>query len=294
MAKYQVFLTCVLNMPTTASLICHLCGSSNLLHSYSESWRGTLYSGYYCSVCDLYQTLGDIASVSPEYASLSPADLTDEHINLQTSHKHSAFDQWQALMEQHGGRKLSGNLLDIGCGVGGFLDRASELGISVFGYDASDTQAFKARVRHPNVANAIDIDQYVAGLAAATQFDYVTMWDVLEHIREPALLLAGIRRHLAPGGLLFVSVPGGGAIPMKLLVASALSREPGLAPWEHVFYYTPRSLKKLLAMNELKALSVGGVVAYPRPLGVHEFVRRIFFLLLRRSNRALQVFAVAR
>ena len=281
-------------MSVNRSLRCRLCHTPDPKHSYDGTWRGVTYSGYYCDRCGIYQTLGDIPAVSPEYTSLTSADLTSDHIALQTTGKAHAFDQWYRLMSRLRGGIPSGRLLDIGCGIGGFLDHAKARGLDVYGFDASRAQTETARVRHPNVANFTDINAYVATLPKGTHFDYITMWDVLEHIREPVPLLAGIRRHLAPNGLLFVSVPGAGPIAMKLAIGRLVGRSPDLIPWEHVFYHRRRSLAALLATNGLTVIEAGGVVAYRRAIGMHEMVRRIAFVLLRNTPWAFQLYAVSK
>jgi 2-polyprenyl-3-methyl-5-hydroxy-6-metoxy-1,4-benzoquinol methylase len=281
-------------MSVDASLRCRLCQTPNPKHCYDGTWLGVTYSGYYCDRCDTYQTLGEIPAVSPEYVSLTAADLTSDHIALQTTGKAHAFDQWHRLMRRLRGGVPTGRLLDIGCGIGGFLDEAKARGLDVYGFDASPAQADNARARHPNVANLTDIDAYVATLPQGTNFDYITMWDVLEHVREPAPLLAGVRRHLAPNGLFFASVPGGGPIPMRLGVGRIVGRSPHLIPWEHVFYYSPRSLAALLRTNGLMVIDAGGVVAYRRAISMHELVRRAAFVALRNTPWAFQLYAVAK
>jgi 2-polyprenyl-3-methyl-5-hydroxy-6-metoxy-1,4-benzoquinol methylase len=144
------------------------------------------------------------------------------------------------------------------------------------------------------VANLTDIDAYVATLPAGTQFDYISMWDVLEHIREPVPLLDGIRRHLAPDGLLFAAVPGSALIPMRLGIARVVGRSPPLIPWEHVFYYSPRSLAALLRRNGFAVIDTGGVVAYRRAISTHELIRRAAFVVLRNTHWAFQLYAVSR
>src|SRR5206468_2351851 len=39
------------------------------------------------------------------------------------------------------------------------------------------------------------------------RFDVITLWQVLEHVRDPRALLASLLGHLAPGATLVVSVP---------------------------------------------------------------------------------------
>lgn len=280
-------------MSVDASLRCRMCHASDLAYCYEGTWRGVTYAGYYCNRCDLYQTLGEIPPISPEYVSLNAADLSPDHIALQTTGKAHAFNQWHRLMTRLRGGIPTGRLLDIGCGIGGFLDEAKARGLDVYGFDASRAQAESARERHPKVANLADIDAYVATLPAGTQFDYISMWDVLEHIREPASLLEGIKRHLAPNGLFFAAVPGSGLIPMRLAISRVTGRAPAFIPWEHVFYYSPRSLAALLRTNGFAVIDTGGVVAYRRAICMHELIRRTAFVMLRNTRWAFQLYAVS-
>ena len=54
------------------------------------------------------------------------------------------------------------------------------------------------------------------------------------------------------------------------------------APWEHVFYYNPKSLHVLFEKLEMKEMSVDSVLCYKRELSVKEIGRRIGFRCLRR------------
>jgi 2-polyprenyl-3-methyl-5-hydroxy-6-metoxy-1,4-benzoquinol methylase len=274
------------------TLRCQLCGSGDLESVFSESMGGKSYTSYHCRACDLFQTLGEIASVSPDYVDLTADQLDSMHVFLQTEHKKNAFAQWMALARRYGngGKRI----LDIGCGVGGFLDYAAGNGFETFGFDASAAQAENAATRHTNVRNNIDIDDYVASLGREVAFDVITMWDVFEHIRDPAKVIAGVRRHLAPGGMFFVSVPNGAPNPLKVKLAAMRGREPGLIPWEHVFYYTRNSLERVLKQNQLQVVDIGAVVPYLRPLTAHEIVRRTGFSLLSATRYAPQIFAVAK
>lgn len=281
-------------MPDTKTLACSLCGSPAVERRYEETWNGSTYVGYHCAACDLYQTLGTLDEISPEYLKLEDDDLTEAHITLQTSHKGGGFAQWAALMRKLGNGQLQGNLLDIGCGVGGFLDFATSQGLEVYGYDASPVQIEMARRRHPRVANFIDLEPYRATLDAKVQFDFVTMWDVLEHIRTPGALLAPLRAAMSPQGILFVSVPAAGPIGLKLAKAKLLKSDHGLIPYEHVFYYSRKSLRRLFEEHGYEVLDVGGVSLYPRELDVHEAVRRVATAAFKHTPLAFQIYAAVR
>jgi len=190
--------------------------------------------------------------------------------------------------------RLGAPLLDVGCGVGGFLDFAQRAAFRTYGFDASQAQALSAQTRHPDVRCATNVREYLKILDLKMRFGFVTMWDVLEHMRDPLQVLRDIRTCLEPEGLLFISVPNGAPNGLKLLVAKALRSTPGLIPWEHVFYYTRRSLRALLVRSGFEVLQIGAVVPYLRPLSAHEILRRSAHHVLGPTPLALQIFAVAR
>jgi SAM-dependent methyltransferase len=102
-------------------------------------------------------------------------------------------------------------LLDVGCGVGTFMDVARRRGLAVTGIDVADAPARFARSR--------GLDARTGPLAAQSfepgSFDVVTLWDVIEHVDDPLALLRDIRRVLRPGGTLVLETPDEGT-PLRL------------------------------------------------------------------------------
>lgn len=278
-------------------LRCKLCGDSGVRFAFAEEVGGNRYASYHCAKCDVYQTLGEVPSVSPDYVDLTEHDLVGEHVFLQRAHKRPAFEEWLAAVKRLDPGFAAGErrtLLDIGCGVGGFLDFAAENGLDVYGFDASEAQIAVARRSHPHVRHAISIDDYAAQLPERPAFDFVTMWDVFEHIREPQALLGSVRPYMKPNGLFYVSVPSGAPTRLKLAVAKLRGGELGLIPWEHVFYYTKRSLPSVFRQAGYEVAAIDGVAPYVRPLSVKEAVRRVVHRVLRATPMAFQISAFAR
>jgi SAM-dependent methyltransferase len=243
------------------------------------------------------QTLGDVDAVSPDYVDLKDEAMDDTHLFIQTRHKHPAFAQWQSLVLSHrpaAPEDRALRLLDIGCGVGGFLDFAKETGAEVYGFDASPVQVRHCQLRHPSVRLSYSIDDYFRQLGQRPALDAITMWDVFEHIREPLNFLAGVRQACAPETLMFVSVPSGAINPAKIAIGKMTGRQPGLIPWEHVFYYTKRSLPAMFDRAGFDVLDVGSVATYQRPPSPHEFVRRAAHRLLAPTRYAFQIYALVR
>jgi 2-polyprenyl-3-methyl-5-hydroxy-6-metoxy-1,4-benzoquinol methylase len=101
-----------------------------------------------------------------------------------------------------GGR--GGNVLDVGCGRGLLLAAFRKRGWQPQGTELSAAAARYAR----EVAKVpVEIGSLKDIHFPANHFDATTMWHVLEHIHDPRMILAEVRRILKPGGVLLVGVP---------------------------------------------------------------------------------------
>ena len=146
------------------------------------------------------------------------------------------------------------DLLEIGCGPGLFLAEAQRAGIAAaLGIDRNPWAIEQLRGR--------GIEGYVGSLDAVPadrRFDAVVMLDLLEHVTAPRPFLEALHAHLRPGGRLFIMTPN---------IRSLLARLSG-ARWvsfkipEHVLYYSPRSIRRLLADAGYDVLSVTGAGQY--------------------------------
>jgi len=98
----------------------------------------------------------------------------------------------------------SGRVLDIGCATGIFLEGMRSRGWKADGVELSEFAANYARERFHLSVTTGTLEE--AGYPD-NQFDLATMWDVLEHVPDPASTLAEIHRILKPGGWLVLSLP---------------------------------------------------------------------------------------
>jgi SAM-dependent methyltransferase len=97
-------------------------------------------------------------------------------------------------------RRLAGSTLDVGCGIGDFLQfRRGTIGVDV------NPRAVAYCRDHGLDARLMQPDRLPA---ADASLDSVLLDNVLEHIAQPGPLLGEIRRALKPGGRLLVGVPG--------------------------------------------------------------------------------------
>ena len=84
------------------------------------------------------------------------------------------------------------SVLDIGCGIGSFVDWAGRSGLRAIGSDVDPKAVAEARERGLDV----HVGDELAENVAAESVDMVTLWDVIEHVYEPRELLASALVHL--------------------------------------------------------------------------------------------------
>ena len=137
-----------------------------------------------------------------------------------------------------GGR---GALFDVGCASGALLREAQRAGFSASGIEPSVEMARLAARRTGCPVRAGNVE---AALLPAAGYDVITLFDVLEHLVDPVPMLRKLRMGLVPGGLLAVTVPDFGGLWARV----SCRRWPFVTPWEHLHYFTRRTL--LAALRE--------------------------------------------
>lgn len=166
----------------------------------------------YCPKCD------HIFLLNP----LSPEKLIEFYANYPTSslewhQNESEFYRriYQIGIELFDSHRNGRRLLDIGCSSGYFLSIAAQQGFEAFGIEPN---AQEARYALNNGINLIGstVDSLPASL---DPFDIITLWDVLEHIRQPVCYLSALRPLLNNDGLIFVQVPTSDSLAARIMRA---------------------------------------------------------------------------
>jgi len=111
----------------------------------------------------------------------------------------------QMILEQ-AGERISGRLLDDGCGVGTYVDHLAPHAGGVFGLDFEHE-----RVVHAHQRNSLVLCAAGEHLPfPANSFDLVLSIEVLEHVQDDRLAVQEIVRTLKPGGRLVLFCPNQG------------------------------------------------------------------------------------
>jgi SAM-dependent methyltransferase len=135
-------------------------------------------------------------------------------------------------------------LLDFGCGWGEFLSVCSHFGFQAYGVDRSTP-----RIDHA----VIKIFPSLADIEGLPSFHAITMFEVLEHLDDPASMLRDLSCLLVDGGLLVLETPD----CRNVTSIATLEEYRKVHPLEHINAFTNETLKSIAERNRFVSISRG-------------------------------------
>lgn len=161
--------------------------------------------------------------------------------------------------------KLPGILLDIGCGLGYFLDAGVSRGWKVYGLDASGYAIDVCQSKgHGNVQSGL----FSASRYTKEQFDVITAFDVFEHVLDPNVFLRDAFSLLKDDGLLVLAVPNVRSMGGRFL---GKRWSQYIIP-EHLNFFSTVTIKKILNKNGFSVIET-----YSEPsvsIGLRTLIKR--------------------
>ena len=143
-----------------------------------------------------------------------------------------------------------GALLDVGCASGAFLRVMRDAGWAGDGIEPSEAQFLRA---NKLLGGSSNLQQCMLQDALLSKdYDLITLWDVLEHVTEPAEFLELAASHLKSGGFLALNVPR-----IDSPIAKVLGSRWPLLLAEHLNYFTIPSLRICGESAELALIHTG-------------------------------------
>jgi len=131
-------------------------------------------------------------------------------------------------------------LLDVGCSRGQFVQAASVLGFNAEGVEPAPHIASAARNAGVTVHTGLLEDQCFA----EASYDALTLFEVIEHLKEPRQLLKECRRVLTRDGILMISTGNAASWTAAAIGARwdyfQMERDGG-----HISFFNPQSLARL-------------------------------------------------
>lgn len=209
---------------------------------YDESYYTGGQGGAGVSVaCAASGASGASAASVPSGAA---SQVFDDYLGQEAARRASARRRLWSL------RRLQprGRLLDVGCAAGFFLAEA-RAAYEVQGVELSAYSSAHARER-------LGLDVFTGTLHEAAlpsaRFDLVTLWDVIEHVPDPAAVLAEVARVLAPGGRVVLTT---GDIGSAYAQARGAQWHLMTPPW-HLYFFSRATLGRLAARAGLRVQGV--------------------------------------
>ena len=166
------------------------------------------------------------------YAAVEDQTYVEERLGRELTFRHHL-----RRMERVIGPPAGRSLLDVGAYIGVFVEVAGEAGWAAQGVEPSAWAAAEAQRRGLDV----QVGTLVTADLTPESFDVITLWDVIEHLADPAAELDRARRLLRPGGWLVVHTMDIDA-PIARLMGN---RWPWLMDM-HIYYFSGRTLGRML------------------------------------------------
>lgn len=220
-------------MSLTTVKICPLTGQAAKFYCRKEG------VDYYINALDQVIFLGNMPSpdVMLKYADNHyETGVYQDYVKAKALKILTANIRLKQIAQYAPGKKM----LDIGCSAGFFIEAAQAHGYDVQGVEFSAVAIAQAA---PSVQDKIiqgDAHQELGRFQ--NDIDWISAFDIIEHMHDPVNFLVGVKNSLKPGGFLVMSTPDTGHFLRRLMGASW----PMLQPLQHTVLFSRSAMKKVL------------------------------------------------
>ena len=152
--------------------------------------------------------------------------------------------RYHELLDQFEKYRKTNNILDVGCGIGYFLEKAKKRGWNVYGTEYTDEAIKICDTKGINMQKGVLLPSNYN----LESFDIITSFEVIEHINNPTEELNNFHKLLRKGGITYVTTPNFNSI-IRYRLKSAYNV---ICYPEHLSYYTPKTLKKVFTQSGFK------------------------------------------
>lgn len=141
----------------------------------------------------------------------------------------------------------TGKILDLGAGIGAFLNTMKGKGWEITGIEPDEG----ARTQAKNLFN-IDLNETNAvDELTANSFDAITLWHVLEHVHRLHSYVERLKILLKPGGRIFIAVPNYESLDSSIYKLYWAAYD---VP-RHLYHFSPKAIDTLMQEHGLKVIS---------------------------------------
>jgi 2-polyprenyl-3-methyl-5-hydroxy-6-metoxy-1,4-benzoquinol methylase len=235
---------------------CPVCSSGNFVtaltakdHTVSQK----MFVVCHCNDCTarFTQDVPEQSEIGVYYQSdnyISHSDTKKGFINsLYHAVRKRTLNKKKQLVVDHVGM-TKGEILDIGCGTGAFLNTMKTAGWGITGLEPDDMARKKA-------GELYGIDpQSPEKLFELRRGSYhaITMWHVLEHVHELHAYIKQLANLITPQGKIFIAVPNYTSKDAEIYGQDWAAYD---VP-RHLYHFSPASMEQLLKAYNLKLITI--------------------------------------
>lgn len=189
--------------------VCPLCKKENKVFLFYKN--GGKYN--LCNKCEMIYLNPCFKDKELENYYKNMHDMQSKTLDNEKKFYEKIYNHGLKIIEKKVIEKKNKNLLDIGCSNGLFLDLAKMRGYETYGVELNSKEFNIVKKKHVawNI-NYINLYNYVK-----FKFDVITMWDVIEHIKNIDQLANTIKKLLKPKGLFFFQTPNSFSLATRIL-----------------------------------------------------------------------------
>jgi 2-polyprenyl-3-methyl-5-hydroxy-6-metoxy-1,4-benzoquinol methylase len=231
---------------------CRICGS--------EKYETVLIKDKYCfcrcSNCSL-------VFLNSTFSDIEIKEMYSYYSNCRQNFNSINAVRYKELLRKFGNMRSNNNILDIGCGIGHFLNVASLNGWNAYGTEISEQACCIAKQKNKNIyCDELKNIKFQNGY-----FDVITMFEVLEHVENPSTLLEECQRVLRAGGILYLTTPNYQSLDRLLTGKKWKIYHP-----EHLSYFDTKSLYFLLSKTGFKIRSLE-----TKNIAIYDIIKILFW-----------------
>lgn len=232
---------------------CDNCKSENIKELYKLSYMDIDE----CKDCSLRFTNKKVSKdiYNEDYYKTTNKDFFKDCWSDYESKTSKKLTRFRKILLELGKHSKKGNILDLGCATGVFLDMAQKNGWSSYGVEiskfASDyaRKEFKLNIKTGDLLNVKLKNNF---------FDLVTMWDFIEHVDSPSKILSRINKLVKKDGVLFLLTINDSSLMGKLADIFYKLKIKKFAelihPVHHNYHFTKKVLIDILNRNGFEVI----------------------------------------
>ncbi len=169
-------------------------------------------------------------------------------------------------------RSESLRVLDVGCAYGPFLKACKDMGLESSGLDISTDAVNYVENKLKLPCTNISFIDYNCG----SKFDIITMWFVLEHFKEPGIVLKKVNMSLKLNGVFAFSTPNLKGISGKSNIQNFIKNSPE----DHFTILSPGAAKKILRLYGFKVRKIKITGHHPERFKIRKTKNSILWKLV--------------